>query len=213
MSRSKRYVDDAFRTELAVAGLLTDTASVTLSGHLELMHFSTAEEAFWEPRLALASSNGRRITVAKDYAFNWHFLRDYAGREAATAMAPAVQTLVREAVRLPDFLALLEAGETQSKPAPAAASVPTVTAPSARSEPLPVEFRHASGSHRTRPTFDERRYLREARRIQQTAKWLVLELGEDRPTIPAYAVGSDVEQIGQSTRRRLLPLLTTPVSS
>jgi len=98
----ERYVENAFRTELAVAGLLRDPAPVTLSGHLERMHFSTAEEASWELRLALASSNGRRITVAKDYAFNWHFLGDYACREAATAMAPAVQTLVREAVRHPE---------------------------------------------------------------------------------------------------------------
>jgi Zn-dependent peptidase ImmA (M78 family) len=81
------------------------------------------------------------------------------------------------------------------------------------STPLEVEFRHAPGSHRTKPTFDERRYLREARRIQQTAKWLVRELGEDRPSIPAHQVGSDVEQVGQSVRRRLLPLLPTPVSS
>jgi hypothetical protein len=49
----ERYVEDAFRTELAVAGLLTNPAPVTLSGHLERMHFSTAEEASWELRLAL----------------------------------------------------------------------------------------------------------------------------------------------------------------
>ncbi len=108
------------------------------------MHFSTAEEAYWELRLALASSNGRRITVAKDYAFNWHFLGDYACREAATAMAPAVQALVREAVRHPEFAALLQADETPSKPAPAAASPPTVTAPSATLNMPPVLIRPAA---------------------------------------------------------------------
>jgi len=134
----ERYVQDAFRTELAVAGLLADPAPVTLSGHLERMHFSTAGEASWELRLALASSNGRRITVAEDYTFNWHFLGDYACREAATAMAPAVQALVREAVRHPEFPALLEAGQTHSKPASAAASAPTVIAPPAPPNVAPV---------------------------------------------------------------------------
>jgi Zn-dependent peptidase ImmA (M78 family) len=79
--------------------------------------------------------------------------------------------------------------------------------------PLPAEFRHAPGSYRTKPTFDERRYLREARRIQQTAKWLVRELGDTRPSIPAQTLESDVEQVGQSVRRKLLPLLPTPVST
>ena len=49
--------------------------------------------------------------------------------------------------------------------------------------PLAAEFRHAPGSYRTKPTFDERRYLREARRIQQTVNWLVRELGETRPVL------------------------------
>jgi Zn-dependent peptidase ImmA (M78 family)/transcriptional regulator with XRE-family HTH domain len=79
--------------------------------------------------------------------------------------------------------------------------------------PLPVEFRHAPGSHRTTLMFDERRYLREARRVQQVMQWLVRELRESRPSIPAYTLGSDVEQAGQSVRRRLLPLLPAPISS
>jgi Zn-dependent peptidase ImmA (M78 family)/transcriptional regulator with XRE-family HTH domain len=81
------------------------------------------------------------------------------------------------------------------------------------SPPLPAEFRHAPGSHRTKPTFEERRYLREAHRIQQVMKWLVRELGEPHQSLPAYTLDSDVEQVGQSARRRLLPLLPTPVNS
>ena len=79
--------------------------------------------------------------------------------------------------------------------------------------PLAAEFRHAPGSYRTKPTFDERRYLREAQRIQQTVKWFVRELSETRPSIPAHTLESDVEHVGQSVRRKLLPMLPTPVSS
>lgn len=57
----ERYVEGAFRTELLVAGLATDAAPVTLTGHLERMHFSTGTEAIWEIMVALTSSNGRRL--------------------------------------------------------------------------------------------------------------------------------------------------------
>src|SRR5919106_2148257 len=35
----EKYVGDAFRTEMVVAGLLADPAPVMLKGHLERMHF------------------------------------------------------------------------------------------------------------------------------------------------------------------------------
>ena len=103
----ERYVEDAFRTEMVVADVLSDTAPVTLLGHLERMHFTTATEAIWELRVTLRSSNGRQLTIAENYPFNWHFAGDYACREAATAMALAVRTLVRKTVQHPDFAGLL----------------------------------------------------------------------------------------------------------
>ena len=104
----ERYVEDAFRTELLVAGLATAGAPVTLSGHLERMHFSTFSEAVWDLKVTLASSNGRRLTITERYAFNWHFVGDYACRETATAMPLAVQALVRRAVQHPEFAGLIE---------------------------------------------------------------------------------------------------------
>ena len=106
----EQYVGDAFRTELLVAGLAAESAPVTLTGHLERMHFSTGAEAVWELQVTLSSSNGRRVTIIEHYAFNWHFIGDYACREAATAMPLAVQSLIRKAVQPPEFLGLLEPG-------------------------------------------------------------------------------------------------------
>jgi hypothetical protein len=104
----EKYVEDAFRTEMLVADVLSDTAPVTLSGRLDKMHFSTAAEAIWELGVTLQSSNGRTLTVAEAYSFNWHFGGDSACREAATAMAPAVQSLIRKTVQHPDFSSLLQ---------------------------------------------------------------------------------------------------------
>jgi hypothetical protein len=122
----ERYVEDAFRTDLVIAGLESPTAPVTLSGHLERMHFTTGTEAVWDIELALASSNGRRLRIVENYAFNWHYLADYACREAATAMSVAVQALVRRAVQHPEFAALLTPGS----------AAPTVTAPAQATTPI-----------------------------------------------------------------------------
>jgi hypothetical protein len=103
----EKYVENAFRTELLVAGVESPTAPVTLTGHLERMHFQTFTKSEWELRVTLTSSNGRRLTIAEDYAFNWNFVGDYACREVATAMSLAVQSLVRKAVQHPDFAGLM----------------------------------------------------------------------------------------------------------
>jgi hypothetical protein len=125
------YVGDAFRTELLVAGLMSDAAPVTLSGHLERMHFTTGTEAVWELQVSVRSSNGRRLTITEDYGFNWHFIGDQACREATTAMALAVQSLVRKAVQHPEFAGLLTASA-------ASISVPPPPAPTATSgAPMP----------------------------------------------------------------------------
>lgn len=78
---------------------------------------------------------------------------------------------------------------------------------------LPAQFRHAPGSYRTKASFEERRYLREARRVQEAAKWLTRELGDSRPSIPAHTLESNVEQVGQYVRQKLKPLLPAPMTS
>jgi hypothetical protein len=127
----EKYVEDAFRTELLVAGLESPNAPVTLTGHLEQMHFQTFAKASWELSVTLASSNGRRLAITEDYAFNWHFVGDSACREAATAMALVVQSLVRKAVQHPEFAGLLVPGVAT----PAAATPPETPAPVAPTAP------------------------------------------------------------------------------
>ena len=126
----EKYVEDAFRTEFLVAGLESPTAPVTLTGHLEQMHFETFSKASWELQVTLASSNGRRLAITEDYAFNWHFVADSACREAATAMALAVQSLVRKAVQHPEFAGLL---------APGAATPAAATPTSVNPAPTPIQ--------------------------------------------------------------------------
>ena len=148
----EKYVGDAFRTELVVAGLLAESAPVSLGGHLERMHFSTGD-AVWELQVTLSSSNGRRLTIAENYPFNWHFIGDYACREATTAMALAVQSLVRKAVQHPEFAGLLVPGIAMPA-APTPSETPAPSAPTVAASPPPRQPAPVAGSEifcRARP--------------------------------------------------------------
>jgi Zn-dependent peptidase ImmA (M78 family)/transcriptional regulator with XRE-family HTH domain len=68
---------------------------------------------------------------------------------------------------------------------------------------LPVKFRHPPGSTRTELNPVERRYVREAHRIQQTTAWLVRELGDRIPSLPQVNLSTDPERAGTDARRLL----------
>jgi len=83
--------------------------------------------------------------------------------------------------------------------------------PPAAPQILP-QFRHAPGSFRKKVSPEERRYLREARRIQEAAKWIVHELREKRPTLKRFSVEhDDVERVGDYARRKFIRLLPVPL--
>jgi Zn-dependent peptidase ImmA (M78 family)/transcriptional regulator with XRE-family HTH domain len=113
-------------------------------------------------------------------------------RDEAKPTLTQTRNLARTLKRTPSTFLLPRAPETMSPPA---------------------QFRHAPGSYRTKATVEELRYLREARRVQETTKWLIRQLGESRPTIQAHTLESDVERAGQYARQKLRPLLPAPVSS
>ena len=75
-------------------------------------------------------------------------------------------------------------------------SVPTETR-------LQIEFRHPIGQ-RARPlNAVERRYLRRARRLQETHAWLIHELERDPAQLPARSLSTEPEQAAQSVRLQL----------
>jgi Zn-dependent peptidase ImmA (M78 family) len=53
----------------------------------------------------------------------------------------------------------------------------------------------------------ERRYLREASRIQKTAAWLAGELRAEVPSLPAYKLSADPEQVADAARQSLYSFL------
>ena len=71
----------------------------------------------------------------------------------------------------------------------------------------PVAYRHPPEASRTTANPDERRYLREATRLQEIVAWLIGQLGENPPRVPEYDLTTDVERAAQNLRQRLQPLM------
>lgn len=72
--------------------------------------------------------------------------------------------------------------------------------PPARPAPR-TQFRSRGGRNAAAPV--ERRYLREAARLQRTASWLVRELERPLPRVPAIAVTADAESVAHEARAEL----------
>ena len=114
------YLQRALIEELKVAEKLSDSAPVTLTGHLNQIDFSSMR-GDWTMDLTVTSSNGRALTVSSKYDFKTgpaFTLAPWGGGQAAAderacaetaqAFVPAVQVLIGKLVYHADFAALLK---------------------------------------------------------------------------------------------------------
>jgi len=76
------------------------------------------------------------------------------------------------------------------------------------SAPSPVQFRRVPGIGRTTLNPVERRYLREASRIQKATAWLAGKLGRATPSLPTYKLSTDAERASDSVRHSLRSYLS-----
>jgi len=91
------------------------------------------------------------------------------------------------------------------KRTPATFLLPAAPAP----PPFSARFRHPPGAGRTTPNPAERRYLREAARVQEAASWIAGQLGDETSAIPAYLATDDPESAATSVRTTLNSLIAT----
>ena len=100
------FVRGALAQELAGAQMLASTASITLSGDLELAELSTLGGQ-WRMALALKSSNGQSLRVSSKTDFNAAWNGVVGCQQAATQFVQAVRDLVAATVSDPSFVKLL----------------------------------------------------------------------------------------------------------
>jgi len=112
------YIRRALIDELKVAEMLSDSATVTLTGNLDRIDFDSMKGE-WMMDQTFTSSNGRSLTVSSTYgfrtgpAFVFHQIGGQAAAderacaETAHAFPAAVQVLIGKLVHHPEFAALL----------------------------------------------------------------------------------------------------------
>jgi hypothetical protein len=103
----EEYVRRALIDELRLADVYTESAPVSLDGHLTRMDFSSTSGK-WFMDLTLASSNGRSVQVSEAYDYETSFIGEKGCALTAQAFAPAVQSLIGKLVRSPEFAGLLK---------------------------------------------------------------------------------------------------------
>jgi hypothetical protein len=104
----EEFIRKALIAELTIAEIYAASAPVTLTGRVEDIDFSSGwTDAAWTIRLAVSSSNGKKLVVAENYAFKSSYVGEVACNQTAHALMPAVQNLVGKVVRDPGFAELL----------------------------------------------------------------------------------------------------------
>ena len=106
------YIKKAFEDELKVAGIYAATnPRITLSGNVKKLEFSSSRGltgGSWDIEILLSSSNGKTLPVTEHYEFESGFIADTACKQTAEAYSPAVQDLIKKAVRSIEFKALVQ---------------------------------------------------------------------------------------------------------
>lgn len=104
------YVAQSLADELELAGLSGGTSTgVTLTGSLTTFNFnSMIFGGNWQLAETVTSSNGKSLSVSKEYNFHTSFVADAACADVASAFEPAVQALNQKLISDPGFPALLK---------------------------------------------------------------------------------------------------------
>lgn len=116
----EEYIQRALSEELKIAEMLSDSASVTLTGNVDKIDFSSMKGE-WTIDLTFRSSNGRSLSVSSKYDYKtgpaFQFAPWAGGQaaaderacaETAQAFVPAVQVLIGKLVHHAEFAALVK---------------------------------------------------------------------------------------------------------
>jgi len=100
----ERYIEKAFIDELKLAGVYDPKSSLSLTGRLEEIDFSSGiTDGKWQFTLVVSNARNETFTTKSTFGFSGSFVADKACQETAQAFAPAVQKLVEDVVRDPKF--------------------------------------------------------------------------------------------------------------
>jgi hypothetical protein len=102
----ENYIREAFIDDLKLSELYSENSSVTLTGNLDNIDFSS-NSGTWDLSLTIKSSNGKVISVSETHSFKTSFYGETACNQTAQALMPAVQDLISKIIRNPEFSLLV----------------------------------------------------------------------------------------------------------
>ncbi|HET8597062.1 MAG TPA: hypothetical protein VFM22_04815 [Castellaniella sp.] len=101
-----QYIKEAFQEELFLAQAYKADAPATINGRLDAVSFSSVSPANWKITMQVSSNYSSGYTVSVKYPFETSWTAYSACKNVADAFGPAVQELLKEVVRHPQFSSL-----------------------------------------------------------------------------------------------------------
>jgi hypothetical protein len=101
-----QYIKEAFQEELFLAQVYKTDAPATINGRLDAVSFSSVSPASWNITMQVSSNYSPGYTVSVKYPFATSWTAYSACKNVADAFGPAVQELLQEVVRNPQFSSL-----------------------------------------------------------------------------------------------------------
>jgi hypothetical protein len=103
-SSFESYIEKALIDELKLAGAYDANSTLALKGKLEEIDFSSGiTNSNWLFTVTVSNARNESFTTKSIFEFSGSFVADKACQETAQAFAPAVQKLVEDIVRDPQF--------------------------------------------------------------------------------------------------------------
>lgn len=98
------YIEKALIDELKLGGAYDANSTLVLNGKLEEIDFSSGiTDGKWLFTVTVSNARNESFTTKSMFGFSGSFVADKACQETAQAFAPAVQRLVEDIVRDPQF--------------------------------------------------------------------------------------------------------------
>lgn len=103
----EHFVRKAFIDELQMAEIYFKDGTITLTGNLNSIDFSS-NNGNWDISLSAASSNGKSVAVSEKYSYDTSFYGETACNQTAQALMLTVQNLLSKLVNHDNFASLIE---------------------------------------------------------------------------------------------------------
>ena len=110
------YIKNALVSELKLAGIYSDNSSVQISAHLEKIDFnSNIGAGKWVFNLTVKGADSSSVGVNSTHEFSTNWVADKACQQVAQAFSPAVQKLIGDVIKNPEFKNLVKGSISTAK--------------------------------------------------------------------------------------------------